>query len=559
MLQSLQVKNLALIEEEEVFFSDGLNILTGETGAGKSILIGSINLALGEKVSKEMLREGTDSAFVELVFHVEDEKTLLALREMDIEPEDGEVILSRRITAQRTVAKINGESVPGKKLKEAAAVLIDIHGQHEHQSLLSKKKHLEILDSYAKEELAEKKAKLAESYKTYRKLHEEFEQADIGAEEREKELSFLNYEVSEIEAADLKVNEDEELEAEYRRIANGKKILEAMGNAYQSTGSDGASGMVGHAVRELMSIASYDQKAEEILNQASELDDLLNDLNREMSDYLSAADFNEAHFYEVESRLDLINHIKSKFGSSIEAVLSACEEKKTRIETLLNYDQYLSQLKKQTELEEANLRKLSDEVSKIRQEKAKELTEKVKNELLELNFLDVSFTMDFQKTKDFTANGMDDCEFMISTNPGEPVKPLLKVASGGELSRIMLGIKTVLAKEDEIDTLIFDEIDTGISGRTAQKVSEMLKILGKSHQIICITHLPQIAAMADHHFLIEKSVDQATTHTHIEELSDEASVEELARMLGGVEITDAVIMNAREMKKLAVEKGDYGL
>ncbi len=559
MLQSLQVKNLALIEEEEVCFSNGLNILTGETGAGKSILIGSINLALGEKVPKEMLREGTDSAYVELVFHVEDEKTLQKLRDMDIEPEEGDVILSRRITPQRTVAKINGESVPGKKLKEAASVLIDIHGQHEHQSLLSKKKHLEILDSYAKDELFEKKAALAESYRTFRKLHEEFAHADIGQEEREKEIAFLNYEVSEIEAADLKENEDEELEAEYRRIANGKKILEAMGSAYQATGAEGASGMVGHAVRELMTIASFDQKAEEILNQASELDDLLNDLNREMSDYLSSADFNEAHFYEVESRLDLINHIKSKFGNSIEEVILACEEKKNRIEQLRDYDQYLSELKRKTDLEESRLRKLSDEVSAIRKQKASELTEKVKKELLELNFLDVSFSMDFQSTSDYTANGTDDCEFLISTNPGEPQKPLLKVASGGELSRIMLGIKTVLAKEDEIDTLIFDEIDAGISGRTAQKVSEMLKTLGRNHQILCITHLPQIAAMADHHFLIEKSVDQATTHTNIEELSDEASVEELARMLGGVEITDAVMQNAREMKKLAVEKGGYGL
>lgn len=555
MLQSLQVKNLALIEEEEVFFSDGLNILTGETGAGKSILIGSINFALGEKVSKEMLREGADTAFVELVFHIENEKTIQLLREMDIEPEDGNVILSRRITAQRAVAKINGESVPGSKLKEVASVLIDIHGQHEHQSLLSKKKHLEILDAYSREELSDKKAKLSLAYKEYRRLQEEYQNADIGQEERAKELSFLSYEVSEIEAASLKENEDEELENEYKRISNGKKILEALGAAYQATGAEGASELIGRAVRELMSVSSYDEKLSGLLDQASELDNLLNDLNRELSDYLSDADFNDEHFYEVESRLDLINHIKSKFGNTIAEVLAACEEKKNRIDTLSDYDEYLSKLKKTLQEKEEELQVLSREISETRQEKARELSERVKQELLDLNFLDVSFTMNFERTKDYTANGIDDCEFLISTNPGEPLKPLLKVASGGELSRIMLGIKTVLAKEDEIDTLIFDEIDAGISGRTAQKVSEMLKRLSANHQIICITHLPQIAAMADAHFLIEKSVANAMTHTSIKELNEDSSVEELARMLGGVEITEAVLMNAKEMKKLANEKG----
>ncbi len=555
MLQSLVVKNLALIEEEEVHFSEGLNILTGETGAGKSILIGSINLALGEKVQKEMLRENADNAYVELIFYVNDDKTLKALRDMEIEPEDGQVILSRRISAGRTVSKINGESVPGSKLKEAASVLIDIHGQHEHHSLLSKKKHLEILDEYAKDELSEKKAQMSECYHNYKNLLSELNQADINQEERTKEISFLSYEVSEIDAANLILGEDAELEAEYKRISNGKKILEAMGAAYQASGEAGASDAISRAVRELMSVASYDERIENLLSQASEIDNLLNDFNREMSDYLSDADFNDEHFYEVENRLDLINHLKSKFGNSIDEILESCETKRERIAKLNDYDAYLDSLKEKVKQAENQLKLISESVSDIRQSKAKELTEQVKKELLDLNFLDVSFCMNFEKTKDYTSNGIDDCEFLISTNPGEPLKPLLKVASGGELSRIMLGIKTVLAKADEIDTLIFDEIDTGISGRTAQKVSEMLKNLGKAHQIICITHLPQIAAMADHHFLIEKSVVDANTHTKISELSESDSVDELARMLGGVEITEAVLQNAREMKNLAKEKG----
>lgn len=554
MLLSLHVKNLALIEEEEVNFSEGLNILTGETGAGKSILLGSMNLALGEKVPKEMLREGADMAFVELVFHVDDERTLQQLAEMEIEPEDGDVILSRKITPQRTVAKINGESVPGSKLKEVAGVLIDIHGQHEHQSLLSKKKHLEILDSYAKEELQDLKAEMAEAYQHYKSLCDEFEHADLGQEERTKEISFLSYEISEIEAANLVPYEDENLESEYRKIANGKKILEALGTVYQQTGSDGASDLIGHALRELMSVSDYDEALSGLVDQATELDNLLSDFNRELSAYLSDADFNEEHYFEVESRLDLVNHLKSKFGGSIAEILASCEEKKKRIEVLNDYDAYLSQLKQSVSNAQKQLHELSEQVSKIRQAKALELTEKVKKELMELNFLDVSFTMKFERNKSYSANGFDDCEFLISTNPGEPLKPLRKVASGGELSRIMLGVKTVLAKEDHIDTLIFDEIDAGISGRTAQKVSEMLKALGREHQVVCITHLPQIAAMADHHFLIEKSVADASTHTKIAELSEEASVTELARMLGGVEITDAVMQNAQEMKRLAKEK-----
>lgn len=555
MLQNLHVKNLALINETEVEFKEGLNILSGETGAGKSIIIGSINLALGEKVQKEMLRDNADSALVELVFYVEDSTALEAIQALDIEVEDETVILSRKITSGRAIARINGEAVSASKMKEVASLLIDIHGQHEHQSLLSKRKHLEILDLFAKIALEDRKERLASCYREYRELQEEFEHSDSNAEERARELSFLEYEVQEIEDAGLTSGEDEELEEQFRKYSNGKKILDAIGAAYAATSDDdeSASERVSRALRELSGVSQYDKRVAELEEQLIEIDNLLTDFNHETASYLSEEEFDDETYYEIEKRLDLINHLKSKYGNTIDDILKSYDEKNKRIAVLKDYDEYLNQLLNNLNAKKKQLRIISDEVSAIRRKESKKLTDAIRQALQDLNFLDVQFTMEFQEI-DFTENGTDEAEFMISTNPGEPLKPLGKVASGGELSRIMLAIKTVLAENDHIETLIFDEIDSGISGRTAQMVSEKMNELGRSHQIICITHLPQIAAMADSHFLIEKSVENATTVSRIHELSDEESVQELARMLGGVEITDTVVENAREMKKMAYMK-----
>ncbi len=554
MLQNLHVKNLALIDETEVEFGPGLNILSGETGAGKSIIIGSINLALGEKVQKEMLRDNGEAALVELIFFVEDADTIEDIRALDIEMEDDTVILSRKITGGRAIGRINGEAVSASKMKAVASLLIDIHGQHEHQSLLSKKKHLEILDTFAKEALGDKKEKLTQCYQEYRKLKDELEHANLDGEERARELSFLEYEVKEIEEAQLTVGEDEELEAVFRKYSNGKKIMDAVGAANAATSEDdeSASERIGRALRELSSVSGYDERVKEMEEQLTEIDNLLSDFNHELASYLSDEEFDEETFYETEKRLDLINHLKSKYGNTIADIIKYGEEKEERINVLNDYDAYLAGLQKNVSEKEKQLEQLSKKVSDIRKKESKKLTESIKNALLDLNFLDVQFTMEFAET-DYTANGIDDAQFLISTNPGEPVKPLGKVASGGELSRIMLAIKTVMAS-DKIGTLIFDEIDSGISGRTAQMVSEKMNVLGRSHQIICITHLPQIAAMADFHFLIEKSVENQATVSKIHKLTDEQSVEELARMLGGVEITDTVLENAREMKQMAYMK-----
>lgn len=551
MLHNLHVKNLALIEEAEVDFSEGLNILSGETGAGKSIIIGSIGAAIGEKVSKDMIRKDADYALVELVFSVGDE-VRQKLADMDIPMEDDQVILTRRISGGRPIAKINSESVSVAKLREAASLLIDIHGQHEHQSLLNQKNHLQILDAYAKKEFKGLKEKLSAAYHEYITVKNELKEASLDTEQRTRELSFLQYEAEEIENAALTAGEDEELEAEYRRFANGKKIMGSIGQVYELTSESGAAQMSGHAVMEIAKISAYDEKVRQLEEQLVEIDNLLNDFNRELAGYIEDTDFDEGRFYEIEKRLDLINGLKAKYGGTIEKILSEYEKKLERIEKLSDYDAYLSGLSQKLECKGTELEALCKEVSDIRRKEASRLTKKIKAALIDLNFLDVQFELQLTRKKEYSALGYDEAEFLISTNPGEPVRSLTKVASGGELSRIMLAIKAVLADCDEIGTLIFDEIDTGISGRTAQMVSEKMNVIASDHQIICITHLPQIAAMADTHFLIEKQARNKHTETTIRKLDQEESITELGRMLGGVKITDTVLKSAKEMKDLAV-------
>ena len=556
MLQNLHVKNLALIDETEVEFSEGLNIMTGETGAGKSIIIGSINLALGQRVPKEMLKENGEPALVELIFSVDDAKVREKLAAFDIDAEDDMVILTRKITPGKAVARINGETVSTSILKEVASLLIDIHGQHEHQSLLSKKKHLEILDVYAKQALGQRKEALSTAFTEYKKLKEEWNTSNLDAEARARELSFLEYEIKEIEEAALRVGEDEELEEEFKRFSNGRKIMEAVSYAKEAVDGQGesASELISRALREISSVSSYDKQVAELENQLIEIENLMHDFNHELSGYISDVDFDEETFYQIEKRLDLINHLKTKYGSTIESILKEYEEKCERVSVLNDYDAYLGKLSLSLQAKEKEVKALCEEISDIRKKNAEILCEAITLALKDLNFLDVVFTMEFGEPVAYSANGFDEPEFMISTNPGEPVKALGKVASGGELSRIMLAIKTIMADTNEIDTLIFDEIDSGISGRTAQMVAEKMNVLGRSSQIICITHLPQIAAMADSHFLIEKKVEENTTRSNIYKLNDTDSIQELARMLGGVEITDAVVKNAQEMKELARKK-----
>ncbi len=555
MLLSLHVKNLALIDEEEVSFGEGLNILTGETGAGKSIVIGSVNMALGAKADKELIRTGAEYALVELVFQVNEEQGR-KLKELDFFPEeDGTFIIQRKIMPSRSVCKVCGETVGTKQLKEIAEILIDIHGQHEHQTLLQKKKHKEILDDFAGQKAFDLKSEIRERYKELVSLQKELEEMSGDETAREKEAALLGFEVKEIEEANLLPGEDEELEQLYRKMINSRKIKESVADAYRMTGyglGEGAGEYIGRALRELKNVSSLDEDLADLETQLQDIDNLLNDFNRAISGYMEELEFDGEDFARTEERLNLVNHLKSKYGNNIEEVLAYKVRGEERLNLLENYEVYRMEITQRIESMKEILQKHCGRLSDVRKKGAKELGKLLKKALLDLNFEEVNFEIQVRPCPEMIASdGYDDVEFMISTNKGEKLKPLNQVASGGELSRIMLAFKTVLADKDDIQTLIFDEIDTGISGKTAWKVSEKMGILGRNHQIICITHLPQIAAMSDVHFLIEKNAKKERTVTTIRKISEEDDLRELARMLGGAEITEAALQNAKEMKELA--------
>lgn len=554
MLQNLYVKNLALIDETEVEFGPGLNILTGETGAGKSLLLGSVNLALGGKYSADMLRSGAKSGLVELTFTVDDERIRRRLEQLDLFPEDGCLTLSRRLMEGRSVSRINGETVSARVLRDAAGLLIDIHGQHENQTLLQRKNHLALLDLYAKEETSPLRKEMAEKFRVYQELCRKKESSALDDESRRKEAALAEFEVKEIEDAALVLGEDEELEDMYRRMTESRRVTESVAETYQYTGEDArgnASDFLSRAIRSMQEAAEFDETGSRLYGQLIEIDSLLNDFNRELSEYAKSFEFSDEEFQETETRLNLINHLKAKYGKTISEILAYCGEKRQRLTELEDYDTFMRELDKKTEEAFRAVEKTAEELHKVRERAAETFAGEIQKQMAELNFLDARLEIRLTDAGHYSASGKDEAEFYFSANPGEPLKPMGNVASGGELSRVMLAVKTVLADEEDTPTLIFDEIDTGISGITAGKVGEKLRLIGRSRQVICITHLPQIAAAADSHFLISKETDGRTVKTDIALLDEEASVQELARMLGGANVTGRILESAGEMKELA--------
>ena len=553
MLLNLHIKNMALIDDANIDFGDKLNILTGETGAGKSIIIGSVNIALGGVFSKELVRDEAMLAMVELLFLVENVDTRIALANIGIEPsEDNELVISRRLQNGRVINKINDETVTVTKLKEISEILIDIHGQHDNQTLLKTKNHIMILDQYG-DAIAPKVAKVSELYSQYEDILKEIEDNKIDEEERLRQIDFIRYEVSEIENAHITEGEIEELEIRYKKMKNSKDIIENASSVYNMTSGkeENASELISKAYRDMSAVEKLDEASSNMVSMLLDIDNLLNEFNVALSDYMGDMSFEEEEYKEVENRLDNINSLKIKYGKTAAVIDEYLQEKLAILKKYEEYDAYMEGLRKDLKEAEARLEKTSSDLSKLRKSEAKKLCKDITLALEDLNFLDVRFDMIFEKTKSYTKRGYDAPYFVISTNVGEDMKPLTNVASGGELSRIMLAIKSTLAHIDKVDTLIFDEIDAGISGKTAQKVAEKLSLLSRSHQIICITHLPQIASMADTHFIIEKTVEKDKTITSISLLDEEYSVQEIARLLGGVSITDNVLNSAREMKDMA--------
>ena len=557
MLLGLHVKNLALIEEEEISFEDGLNILTGETGAGKSILLGSVNLALGAKADKSLIRTGADFALVELLFCVDNERQREKLRAMDIEPdEDGTVLIKRKIYPGRTQCSVCGETVTSHELRELSELWIDVYGQRENQRLLRREAQLQVLDEYAGEKAARLLTEVRTLYRDFRGKEETAAQEDLDPAARARETDLLTYEVNEIESAQLRKKEDEELESRYRTLSSFRRIDEALQNAegLLQEGEESAAEQVGRAVRALSRVQGIDQALDEVIAQTCEVDALLSDAARAISDYHAGLSFDPQEFAALEERLDLINHLKDKYGGSLESIEAAMKQKKKRLEELSDYEALRKRQLLEAQQAKDALLAACRRLTELRTKAAKEFQEKMKRELLELNFNQVDFRAEIKSREEqVSGNGCDSVIFYISMNPGEPVRPLDAIASGGELSRIMLALKTVFAGKDDIHTLIFDEIDSGISGQTAWKVAQKLGRLSADHQILCITHLPQIASMEEKHFLIEKTAENGRTTTHIRALDEEESSRELARMMGGERITETTLQSAREMKEMARE------
>ena len=551
MLDRLMVKDLALIERSVVEFGPGLNILTGETGAGKSILLGSIQLALGQKANKDMIRHGSEQALIELSFSLGEEKEAeLKELEEDLEIEEGSLIIRRKISEKKSENRVNDLSVTLAKLREISGELLDLHGQHEHHSLLKEGAHLAILDSFMTRRGGSVLSEVKEAYENYREKKKKVEAYSLPEEERKRELDFLQFELEELSSANLKPGEEEQLSKDYAVYENRDRLKSLLLRVQEELADRDFHG----PVKNLEEAVTFDESLKNVLDTAYELEAVGEDCLRAVEHYLDHSEMDEEKFFLLGERLDTIRSLMMKYGGTEEKALEALSKKEERLRFLTDYEKEKALMEEALARSEEELREKAEKLSLERQKTAKELEERIQQEMQELGFLDTRFTFRFEKKREISEKGLDEVESYVSLNPGEPLRPLREVGSGGELSRIMLSIKTVLADTDAVPTLIFDEIDTGISGRTAEKVGEKLEKIAKNHQVILITHLPQIAAKADRHFLIEKNVQEGKTKTEIHALNEEASVKELARLLGGEELTEAALQNARSLKAKAKEK-----
>ena len=545
MLDRLLVKDLALIEKSVVEFSGGLNVLTGETGAGKSILLGSIQLALGQKANKDLIRHGKEQAIVELDFSLtEEELRRIQALEEDLELEEERLLIRRKISEKKSDIRVNDLGLTLAKLREITGGLLDLHGQHEHQSLLREGSHLEIIDGFRKKQGGKLLEEVANAYHLLQEKKRALQKFSLQESERTRELDFLDFEIQELADAHLSEGEEAELTKEYSLYENMDRLKSLLLSAKESLEE-----MDFHRpIQAVEEAKDFDESLKGLSDSLYDLEAVGEDCLRSLDHYLDHAEVDEEKLFTLGERLEQIRRVMMKHGGTEAKALAALAKKEERRTFLLDYEKDEEKAKKAIVEQEKLLREKAVLLSKERQEDAKVLAKQIQGEMQEMGFLDTKFEFHFQEKKEPTEKGFDEVEAYVSLNPGEPLRPLREVGSGGELSRIMLSIKTVLADTEGVSTLIFDEIDSGISGRTAEKVGEKLQKIAKNHQVILITHLPQIAAKADHHFLIEKTVENGVTHTGIHPLEEKESIEELARLLGGDEISEASLENARELK-----------
>lgn len=559
MLQHVYIKNIALIEKQEIYLYEDLNILSGETGAGKSILIDAINFCLGERFSKELIRTGQDEAIVELMFHGVNEEVNKILDEFGIEREE-HLLISRSIhRGGKNLCRVNGRTVTLGMLKDLGKNLIDVHGQHEHQSLLNSSKHIDLLDRFGGQEILSLKEKVSDLYKHRKEILKKIEALGGSEIEKARKMDLLQFQITEIKEADLKNGEEEKLTERLKILSNVEKLSLKGKNLYEILHLGGVHGQsvsegVDEALRYLQEISSIDVSLENAYKSLESISYQIQDIIYEIREYNENIEYNPNELYEVEKRLDLIYNLKRKYGSDIEEILKYYEEIQRELEVLDKSEAEREKLDKELKVVEERLNEEVLVLSKNRKILAQTVEDKIVEVLQDLEMKNTIFEITITSRDEYTGLGIDEVEFMISTNLGEPVKPLAKIASGGEMSRIMLAIKTVLAGIDQIGTLIFDEIDTGISGKVAQKVAEKLAFIAKKYQVICITHLPQIASMGEKHFFIEKTSTEEQTITNVHVLSREERIREIARMIGGVSITETTLKSAEEMISLAQNK-----
>lgn len=562
MLVELSIKNVAIIEELTISFERGLTVLTGETGAGKSIIIDAIGLLVGGRGSAEFVRYGENRAEIEGLFTLEDDHPAIEKAlSLGIEVEDNMLILRRDISAAgKSICRINGKLVTLAILRELGQTLIDIHGQHEHQILLQPEQHLSMLDSFAKGKLAQTLHEYKQLFKRYQGLAQQLKTFTENEQEIAQRLDLIQYQLKEIELANLVPNEDEELVQERHKLANSEKLYHALHEGYHSLYGEGKGlDWIGHAMGHLEEAASIDSELKGFLDSVSNAFYALEETTFALRDQFEQVEFNPEKLNLIESRLSEINQLKRKYGASVTDILEYSSRISDELDTLLHKDDRIMKLKEELEQLMLDLRLEADALTAIRKQTAKLLIEEVCEELKALYMEKTKFDIVFKQSTDredsqevlFTERGCDQIEFFISTNPGEPLKPLVKVASGGEISRIMLALKSIFSDQQGVTSIIFDEVDTGVSGRVAQAIAEKIKKVSFNSQVLCITHLPQVAAMADHHLFIAKNQQDDRTQTTVSLLTEKEKTTEIARMISGVEITPMSLKHANELLEFA--------
>lgn len=560
MLKELSIRNFAIIDDLTVSFSEGLTVLTGETGAGKSIIIDAVNILAGGRGSTEFIRHGEKKAELGGLFEVTSDHhpIYLKLEQHGIEAEEGTIILRRDLNdSGKSICRVNGKLVPLSVLREIGGSLIDIHGQHENQELMDEKFHIHLLDHFAQHDLKDLKAEYDEAYETYRQLKREFAEISIDEQRAAQRIDLYQFQIQELEQAALSVDEEEALSEERIRLMNFHKIFERANMAYEAISGEG-NGLdyIGNAMNALEDIVRLDTMFKESSESVTSSFYALQDAAYQVKNALDDLEYDAERLNEVEQRLALYQNMKRKYGTTVEEILAYYEKIEEELSQLLNRDEAMQQNEQLIARMETDLNKLAVELTKIRKQNALQLSEAIMNELRMLHMEKAQFIVNFEELRHFDAHGKDYVAFYISTNVGEPPKSLPKVASGGELSRMMLALKTIFSSANGITSIIFDEVDTGVSGRVAQAIAEKIAAISINSQVLCISHLPQVAAMADHQYYIKKQVEHDRTFTTITEMERDERIEEISRMMSGAEITDLTLQHASELLQMANERKD---